>query len=69
LLFTDKQNDSVVYNYNIDVGKVVEEYDIGKKGAIKMIQNNVKNGGATTEQVFNGITNQNIFSIDPRINK
>jgi hypothetical protein len=69
LLFTDKQNESVVFNYNIEVGKIVEEYDVGKKGAIKMIQNNVKNGGATNEQVFNGITQKSIFSIDPRISK
>lgn len=45
LMFIDKQNHSKVINYDLEVGKVVEEFDCsGVAGGVDKISAEIKNG-------------------------
>ena len=56
-------------NFDIETGKIVEEFTAAKKGNITHITNKVKNGQASTEETFVAIGNNAIYTIDPRIGK
>lgn len=70
LLFVDKNNRNCVVNFDLEKGKVVEKYDTSEKcnTGIKQLVNEHKNAQNTAAQLFHGVSGQNVFTIDPRLN-
>lgn len=70
MLFMDKFDTNCLVNYDLETGKVVETFDL--KGqcneGIKMVTNEAKNAQSTPSQLFHGVSRQNMFTIDPRLN-
>lgn len=71
MLFIDKNNKNRVINYDLESGQIADEFNmenkLGAKG-IGMIVNEFKNASNTASQLFQGISEKNVFTIDPRLN-
>jgi hypothetical protein len=67
MLFLDKLDKNRLINFDLEKGKVVEEYDVTGKcnEGIKQLTTEFKNGAS---QLFQGVSRQNMFTIDPRLN-
>ena len=71
MLFVDKKNKNRVVNYDLESGQIADEFDMGDKlGAdgVAMIVNEFKNASNTASQLFQGISERNVFTLDPRLN-
>jgi hypothetical protein len=72
LIFTDKNDSSQIFNFDLEAGKIVEQYQADKSAntsQIRHLTNRQKNGQSTTESTFVGVNEKAIFTLDPRINK
>lgn len=71
MLFIDKHNRNRVINFDLEAGAIADEYNLesklGESGA-KQIINEFKNASNTASQVFHGMNQRNMFTIDPRVN-
>lgn len=71
MLFIDKNDKNRLVNYDLESGKIADEFNLkeklGENGA-SMIVNEFKNASNTASQLFQGISERNMFTIDPRIN-
>ena len=72
LIFSDKKDLSQLYNFDLQVGKIVEQFQAtNDKQFQKMrhLTNVVKNGQSDSHDTFVGIADKAIFTLDPRIGK
>uniref|UniRef100_A0A7S3CJU9 Vacuolar import/degradation Vid27 C-terminal domain-containing protein n=1 Tax=Strombidium rassoulzadegani TaxID=1082188 RepID=A0A7S3CJU9_9SPIT len=76
MIFSDAQDPSKLFNFDLESGKIVEEFRAEKKGNAKSdvsnlvhITNKERNGQTQSEQTFVGINERAIYTLDPRINK
>lgn len=72
LIFTDKNDSSQIFNFDLEAGKIVEQYQADKSidtSKIRHLTNKIKNGQSSTESTFVGVNEKAIFTLDPRINK
>ena len=70
MLFIDKMDKNRLINFDLEAGKVVEEFNTQGQTdqGIKMITNEFKNAQNTAAQLFHGVSRKNVFTIDPRLN-
>ena len=71
LLFIDKNDSNRVVSYDLEAGAISDEFKLrsklGEQGA-QMIVNEFKNASNTASQIFQGMNERNMFTIDPRVN-
>jgi len=67
LLFTDKNDRKMMFNFDLEAGKVVSEFETHAHG-VNAIASQTKNGQVTAEQMFTGINGKAIFTLDQRLN-
>ena len=71
-MFTDSNDPSKIFNFDLEAGKIVEEFTSSadqKVNELNHITNKIKNGQSTSENTFVAVSDKAIFTIDPRINK
>lgn len=70
MLFMDKADNNCLVNFDLEKGVVVETFDLKDKcnDGIKMVTNEARNAQSTPSQLFHGVSRQNMFTIDPRLN-
>ena len=72
LIFTDKNDPSQIFNFDMEKGKIIEQFTADKSidtNRLRHLCNKWKNGQSSTESTFVGVNDRAIFTIDPRINK
>lgn len=72
MIFSDSHDPSQLFNFDLETGKIVEQFQANKDSKfskLNHITNKVKNGQTSEETTFVGISDQAIFTLDPRINK
>lgn len=70
MLFTDKNDPSQIFNYDMDYGKIVEQFNANVNlSEIRHLTNQAKNGQSTDEQTIVAVNENAIYTLDPRVNK
>lgn len=72
MIFTDKNDPSQIFNFDMEKGKIIEQFTADKSidtNRLRHLCNKWKNGQSSTESTFVGVNDRAIFTIDPRINK
>jgi len=67
LLFTDKNDRCKMFNFDLEAGKIVSEFETHAHG-VNSISSQTKNGQVTGEQMVTGINGKAIFTLDQRLN-
>ncbi|KAA1075249.1 vacuolar import and degradation protein 27 [Puccinia graminis f. sp. tritici] len=69
LIIQDKRSANSLYNFDLEVGKVVEEFKLGRQGApLEDFCPSLKFGQMTSETTFVGVSSDTLQTIDPRLN-
>jgi len=72
MIFCDSHDQSKMFNFDMERGKIVEEFTADKEkniSSMRHITNKFKNAQSTTEDTFVGINERAIYTLDTRINK
>lgn len=72
MIFCDKNDQSQVYNFDMERGKIIEQFTSNADkalSALRHITNAQKNGQTTGNQTFVGLNDRAIFTLDTRIDK
>ena len=72
LLFCNELDKSQMFNFDLEAGKIVEQFTAEKHSGnsqMRQLTSRVKNGQVEAESPFVGISERAIYTLDPRINK
>ena len=72
MIFCDKNDPSQLYNFDMERGKIVEQFTSHSDktlSSLRHITNARKNGQTTGEATFVGLNDRAIFTLDTRLDK
>lgn len=70
MIFLDDNDKSKMYTFDLEGGKIVDEFQADKSGSdMSQLTSQFKNSQTSSQQTFYGINKKNIFTLDPRVSK
>ena len=72
MIFNDINDPSQIFNFDMETGKIVEQFITDSDKKLNMIRHMTqkwKNGQTSNENTFVAVNDRAIYTIDPRINK